>query len=93
MTAAGRHARVVASNELCPPDELCPPTGHEAGCITCGDTASSMRVVEVDRARALAVCVDARGHRHMVDTGIVESVAPGDTLLVHAGTALAREPV
>jgi hypothetical protein len=33
------------------------------------------------------------GQRRLtVDTGIVGPVAPGDTLLVHAGTALTREP-
>lgn len=87
MTPPGRRARVVA------PDELHPPVDREAGCITCGDTASSMRVLEVDRPHELAICVDARERHHRVDIGIVDAVTPGDTLLVHAGTALAREPV
>jgi hydrogenase maturation factor len=65
---------------------------HDAGCITCGDTARRMRVLEVDEPRELALCVDEQERRHRVDTGIVGAVAPGDTLLVHAGAALAREP-
>lgn len=64
---------------------------HETGCITCGDTAVRMRVLEVDGAGELAVCSDGQGCRQRVDTGIVDEVAPGDTLLVHAGTALVRE--
>jgi hydrogenase maturation factor len=60
--------------------------------MTCGDTARRMRVLEVDDARELALCIDARERCQRVDTGIVLDVAPGDTLIVHAGTALAREP-
>ncbi len=41
---------------------------------------------------ALAVCVDAGGRNETVDMGLVENVAPGEVLLVHAGTALQREP-
>jgi hydrogenase maturation factor len=69
---------------------------HDGGCITCGDVAVRMRVLELDAVRRLAVCVDADGRSETVDVGIVEAVLPGDSLLVHAGTALhrdaAREP-
>lgn len=51
-----------------------------------------MRVLAVDAAAELATCLDEDERRHTVDTGIVEDVAPGDTLLVHAGAALTREP-
>lgn len=60
--------------------------------MTCGDIAARMRVLRVDEADGLAVCVDERERRITVETGIVGAVAPGDCLLVHAGTALAREP-
>lgn len=66
---------------------------HDSGCITCGDVAVRMRVLELDAVRGLAVCVDADGRRETVDVGIVEAVAPGDALLVHAGTALHRDAV
>ncbi|HXW58831.1 MAG TPA: HypC/HybG/HupF family hydrogenase formation chaperone [Solirubrobacteraceae bacterium] len=59
-------------------------------CITCSDDGRWMRVLEVDVRRALALCVDADGADETVDTGIVAAVAPGDSLLVHAGTALQR---
>jgi hydrogenase expression/formation protein HypC len=60
----------------------------EHGCITCGDHAVAMRVVLVDEPRVLALCEDAAGRRTSVEIGLVAPVAPGDELLVHAGTAL-----
>jgi hypothetical protein len=63
------------------------------GCITCGDHAVELRVVSVDDARGLAVCADESGASIEVDVLLVAPVDPGDQLLVHAGTAIAREPV
>jgi hydrogenase maturation factor len=68
-----------------------PYCDHDSGCITCGDVAVSMRVLEVDDATALAVCADDDDRTETVDLGIVGAVTPGDRLLVHAGTALTRE--
>ncbi len=62
-------------------------------CQTCGDAASRMLVLAVEEADGLATCQDEAGRRLAVDTGIVGTVLPGDTLLVHAGTALVREPL
>jgi hydrogenase maturation factor len=62
------------------------------GCITCGDEAIPMRVAIVDSERGLALCSDAEGRRSSVETALVEPVQPGELLLVHAGTALARAP-
>ena len=59
-------------------------------CITCGDDGVEMRVVEIDHARALALCEAAGGARESVEIALVDAVAPGDALLVHAGTALAK---
>jgi hydrogenase assembly chaperone HypC/HupF len=58
-------------------------------CVTCGDDGVPMRVVRVDSARALALCEDSEGGRSSVETALVDPVREGDTLLVHAGTALA----
>jgi hydrogenase expression/formation protein HypC len=60
------------------------------GCITCGDEAVPMRVRRVDTERGLALCEDGQGRRSSVETALVEPVAAGDELLVHAGTAIAR---
>ena len=59
-------------------------------CITCGDDGVPMTVVRVDAERMLALCEDDAGARSSVEIALVESVKPGDVLLVHAGTALSR---
>ena len=48
-----------------------------------------MTVLKLDAVRGLALCVDANGTRSTVETALVEPVARGDRLLVHAGTAIA----
>ncbi len=45
---------------------------------------------EVDAQRGLALCVSEGGESEAVETELVGSVSPGDSLLVHAGTALQR---
>jgi hydrogenase maturation factor len=60
------------------------------GCITCGDVAIPMRVVKIDLERGLALCAATDGERESVEIALVEPVSPGEVLLVHAGTALAR---
>jgi hydrogenase maturation factor len=62
-------------------------------CITCGDEGVLMRVVRVDRFSCLAICVKSvRGAREREEVAIdlVEPVSRGQTLLVHAGVALAN---
>ena len=49
-----------------------------------------MTVVRVDLERGLALCAAQDGARSSVETALVAPVDIGDTLLVHAGTALAR---
>jgi hydrogenase maturation factor len=60
------------------------------GCITCGDHAVELLVVSVDEASGLAVCADEHGASAEVDVLLVTPVTPGEYLLVHAGTAIAR---
>jgi hydrogenase maturation factor len=59
-------------------------------CITCSDEGVEMRVVAVDDDRGLALCAAPDGARSSVEVALVGDVAPGDALLVHAGTALMR---
>jgi hydrogenase maturation factor len=59
-------------------------------CITCGDVGDPNTVVAVDTDRELALCVGPDGKRSTVEIALVAPVAPGDVLLVHAGTAIAR---
>ena len=49
-----------------------------------------MRVVELDEG-CTVVCEGADGDRSVVMVDLVEPVTLGDSLLVHAGVALARE--
>ena len=67
-----------------------PPRCDDAShCITCGDEAVPVRVVAVDDERELALCENDAGERRTVEIALVLPVAPGDELLVHAGTAIA----
>ena len=59
-------------------------------CITCGDDGDPMTVLRVDAERGLALCSAPDGARATVETALVEPVVPGQRLLVHAGTAIAR---
>jgi len=57
-------------------------------CITCGDVAVPMKVIEVDEVRCLALCEAETGARETVEIALVDA-GPGDEVLVHAGTAIA----
>jgi hydrogenase maturation factor len=62
-------------------------------CVTCADEATPMRVVAVkDRDSQLAVCVGEDGAPCTVDIGLLPDATVGESLLVHAGAALARVP-
>jgi hydrogenase maturation factor len=69
---------------------LAPQCDHSPGCITCGDEAIEMRVLDVDAPRGLALCANGEGERSSVEIALVDSVSSGDSLLVHAGTAIAH---
>ena len=62
-------------------------------CITCSDEAVAMRVLRVDEERGLALCEAPDGQRSSVEIALVNPVAVGDELLVHAGTAIASADV
>jgi hydrogenase assembly chaperone HypC/HupF len=69
---------------------LAPSCDYTTGCITCGDVAVPMNVMRLDDERGLALCADDEGNSETVEIDLVAPVAPGDTLLVHAGTAIAK---
>jgi hydrogenase maturation factor len=60
----------------------------EQHCITCGDEGVPVRVIEL--RDGVAVCADQELARHRVAIDLVEPVAVGDELLVHAGVAIAH---
>jgi hydrogenase maturation factor len=59
-------------------------------CITCGDDGVPMQVLRIDQVCGLALCCHEDGTKETVETALVDPIAPGDMLLVHAGTALTR---
>ncbi len=69
---------------------LAPTCDYTTGCITCGDVAIPLTVLRLDEDRGLALCADDDGSSETVETDLVAPVAPGDRLLVHAGTAIAK---
>lgn len=64
--------------------------GLDDGCITCGDVAVALTVVEV--AGADARCHDDDGNEEVVATELVGPLQAGDRVLVHAKVALERLP-
>jgi hydrogenase maturation factor len=60
---------------------------HDTHCITCGDVAVEMRVVEVNES--LAVC-EAEGEEREVEVALLDDVQAGDRLLVHADVGLVK---
>ena len=64
-------------------------SGIACGCITCGDEAIPLRVIELDET-GLALCEDEHGRRTDIEVALVMPVEPGDGVLAHAGTAIAK---
>ena len=62
---------------------------RDRGCITCSDEGMLLRVVG-SGIDGLTVCDDAEGRRAEVNADLIDGVAEGDVLLVHAGVALVR---
>ncbi len=71
---------------------LAPVCDGSTHCITCGDVAIAMSVMRLDEERGLALCADDDGSAESVEIELVAPVAPGDRILVHAGTAIASLP-
>ena len=59
-------------------------------CITCSDEGVQLTVLRVEDDGEMARCRDESGTETAVQVALVADVLPGDTLLVHAGTALLR---
>ena len=83
-----RHELMPASDASCELDAE-RMRGH---CVTCSDEALTARVLRVDQETGLAL-VEIVAEKHTteeIDITLVESVAPGDLLLVHGGVAIAN---
>ena len=60
---------------------------HDAHCITCGDVAVEMRVVEL--RESLALC-EGEDEVREVEVALLDDVRAGDVLLVHADVGLVK---
>ncbi len=58
------------------------------GCLTCGDVAVPVTVVEAGDPDAL--CQDDHGQRGTVGVELVSPVRQGERLLIHGGVAISR---
>ena len=77
-----KHELILASNSSCGLDA----EGH---CVTCSDEALPARVLRVDSETGLAL-VAIKDATEEIDITLVDSVTPGDLLLVHGGVAIAQ---
>jgi len=68
---------------------LTPDAGDETLCLTCSDEGRLGEVMDAAVASGMATVRTARGVEDVVTT-LVDPVAPGDLLLVHAGMAISR---
>jgi len=94
LVVPGHSDRVIEVVDEVPVLEVAAPPervacDEEFHCVTCADDGVPMTVLSVDERRGLALCQDGDGERSSVEIALVDA-APGDTLLVHAGTALTR---
>ena len=71
------------------PEPVPLPECHDEVCVTCSDTAVAVTVTEL-RPDGLAL-VDTEAGQEEVSVALV-SAAVGDTILVHAGEAIAVVP-
>lgn len=61
-------------------------TGADEACVTCSDEGRMAEVVATQNAHRAEVLV--AGHRETIDVSLIDAVAPGDLVLVHAGVAI-----
>lgn len=71
-----------------PPEPDPPFCSVVDGCLTCGDVAVPVTVIEAGTPDAL--CEDPHGQRGTIGIELVSPVTVGETLLVHGGVAISR---
>jgi hydrogenase maturation factor len=79
----------LLKQELGPIEDVSCTLDAEGHCITCSDEALQVRVLYVDEENGLAQ-VTLNGTVEEIDISLVESIAPGDIVLVHGGVAIER---
>ena len=79
----------LLNDELGPIEDVSCTIDGEGHCITCSDEALQVIVLYVDEENGLAQ-VTLNGTVEEIDISLVESIAPGDVVLVHGGVAIER---
>ena len=79
----------LLNDELGPIEDVSCTLDGEEHCITCSDEALQVIVLYVDEENGLAQ-VTQNGTEEEIDISLVESIAPGDIVLVHGGVAIER---
>jgi len=78
----------VARTSIAEPAEQATAGRNANSCITCGDVAIPMRVIQIGDD-GLADCVAEDGQTSQVELALVDA-GPGDEVLVHACVAIQR---
>jgi hydrogenase maturation factor len=89
MSDEPRNQLNLLKHDSIPIDDTYCKLDAEGHCITCSDEALEVRVLHVDQENGLAL-VTTEDSSEEIDITLVESVEPGDILLVHGGVAITR---
>lgn len=79
-------------HEMTPAGDTTCELDADGHCVTCSDEALTARVLRVDQETGIALVeiVAEKYTTEEIDITLVESVDPGDLLLVHGGVAIAN---
>lgn len=92
FTLTRTHPNDTSRHELTPAGDVSCELDADGHCVTCSDEALTARVLRVDQETGLAL-VEILAENYSteeIDITLVESVDPGDLLLVHGGVAIAN---
>jgi hypothetical protein len=92
FTLTRSHPDDPSRHELTPAGDASCELDVDGHCVTCSDEALTARVLRVDQETGIALVeiVAEKYTTEEVDITLVESVDPGDLLLVHGGVAIAN---
>lgn len=92
FTLTRAHPVDSSRHELTPAGDASCELDADGHCVTCSDEALTARVLRVDQETGIAMVeiVAENYTTEEIDITLVESVDPGDLLLVHGGVAIAN---
>jgi HupF/HypC family protein len=92
FTLTRSHPDDSSRHELTPAGDATCELDADGHCVTCSDEALTARVLRVDQETGIALVeiVAEKYTTEEIDITLVESVDPGDLLLVHGGVAIAN---